>query len=330
MSNRFYSILVNSGNFNVELYARSGLAANYSLALPNTAPTDGQYLKWNTAASAFIWDVPAGGGGGTVNSVGLALPSIFSVSGSPVTTTGTLTATLASQTANQVFASPNGSAGAPTFRTLVNADIPSGIDASKITGVLAKSNIPNGTNSTSFQLNGSSGVTLGTDGGGNLYIYGADGSTIVDLFVRNLNVSGNIDTVSSTNTNIGDATITMLAGYTGSTPSTDVNFTAKRGTLTNASLRWNEATDRWQVGLDDNLKDISRASSVNITNADISGGVYAFTHNLRATDKDPTIIVKRNDGRQILLGVTYTSSEVATIDFSRVGTLVGTWQITAE
>jgi len=46
------------------------------------------------------------------------------VSGSPVTTTGTLTATLASQTANTVFAAPNGSAGAPTFRALAYADLP--------------------------------------------------------------------------------------------------------------------------------------------------------------------------------------------------------------
>lgn len=62
---------------------------------------------------------------GTVTSVGLSLPGIFSVSGSPVTTSGTLSATLASQSQNLVFASPNGSSGAPTFRALVSADIPS-------------------------------------------------------------------------------------------------------------------------------------------------------------------------------------------------------------
>jgi hypothetical protein len=61
---------------------------------------------------------------GTVTSVGLSLPSIFTVTNSPVTTSGTLTATLASQTANTVFSAPNGSAGAPTFRALVAADIP--------------------------------------------------------------------------------------------------------------------------------------------------------------------------------------------------------------
>ena len=39
---------------------------------------------------------------------------------------------IGSQTANQVFASPNGSAGNPTFRSLVSTDIPN-IDAAKIT-----------------------------------------------------------------------------------------------------------------------------------------------------------------------------------------------------
>lgn len=68
---------------------------------------------------------------GTVTSVGMSLPSIFSVAGSPVTSLGTLSATLASQTANLIFASPNGTAGAPVFRALINADIPN-LDWGKI------------------------------------------------------------------------------------------------------------------------------------------------------------------------------------------------------
>lgn len=65
-----------------------------------------------------------GGGSGTVTSVGLSLPSIFTVSGSPVTGSGILTGALASQTANQVFAGPSsGVAAAPTFRSIVAADL---------------------------------------------------------------------------------------------------------------------------------------------------------------------------------------------------------------
>jgi hypothetical protein len=67
----------------------------------------------------------AGGGSGTVTSVGLSLPPFITVTGSPVSTSGTLTGTLATQTANTVFAGPtSGSAAAPTFRPLVAADLP--------------------------------------------------------------------------------------------------------------------------------------------------------------------------------------------------------------
>jgi len=60
---------------------------------------------------------------GTVTSVGLSLPAIFTVTNSPVSNSGTLTATLASQAQNLIFASPNGASGSPTFRALVDADL---------------------------------------------------------------------------------------------------------------------------------------------------------------------------------------------------------------
>lgn len=61
---------------------------------------------------------------GTVTSVGLSMPSIFTVASSPVTGAGTLGVTLASQAQNLVFASPNGASGVPTMRSLVGADLP--------------------------------------------------------------------------------------------------------------------------------------------------------------------------------------------------------------
>jgi hypothetical protein len=67
----------------------------------------------------------SGVGVGTVTSVALTAPSIFSVTGSPVTTSGTLAVALSTQTANTVFAGPSsGAAAAPTFRALVSDDLP--------------------------------------------------------------------------------------------------------------------------------------------------------------------------------------------------------------
>jgi hypothetical protein len=79
----------------------------------------------------------AGAGLGTVTSVGLSLPNIFTVTNSPVTTTGSLTATLVPQNGNLVFSSPNGTSGQPTFRSLVVGDLPNITIAKGGTGLTA-------------------------------------------------------------------------------------------------------------------------------------------------------------------------------------------------
>lgn len=74
---------------------------------------------------------------GTVTSVALSAPStsVFSVSGSPVTTSGTLTLSLANQNANIVFAGPgSGGATTPSFRSLVANDIPGTLNATAFQG----------------------------------------------------------------------------------------------------------------------------------------------------------------------------------------------------
>lgn len=99
----------------------TGTVSLGSSATATTPPT----IDSTTKVATTAWVNAQGYLTSAVSSVGLSLPSIFTVTGSPVTTSGTLTGTLASQTANHVFAAPNGSSGTPTFRTLVAADIPS-------------------------------------------------------------------------------------------------------------------------------------------------------------------------------------------------------------
>lgn len=68
---------------------------------------------------------PTGASGSGVSSVGLSVPSYFQVTGSPVTSTGTLAVTATpAQTANSFLATPSGSTGALTLRTIVFADLP--------------------------------------------------------------------------------------------------------------------------------------------------------------------------------------------------------------
>jgi hypothetical protein len=52
------------------------------------------------------------------------MPSDFTVTNSPVTAAGTLTAAWASQNSNLFLASPNGTAGTPVFRSINAADVP--------------------------------------------------------------------------------------------------------------------------------------------------------------------------------------------------------------
>jgi hypothetical protein len=82
----------------------------------------------------FTQEVPtSGAGSGTVTSVAMTVPNIFTILGSPITSSGTLQLGLVNQLANTVWAGPAvGAESVPQFRLLVAADIPN-LDSSKIT-----------------------------------------------------------------------------------------------------------------------------------------------------------------------------------------------------
>lgn len=98
--------------------------------------------QWDTTMqtieTAFL-AVPSGTGNGSVTSVALTAPTdIFNVSGSPITTSGTLALTLDTQSANTIWAGPTtGSAATPTFRSIVLADLPTITTAKGGTGLTA-------------------------------------------------------------------------------------------------------------------------------------------------------------------------------------------------
>ncbi len=99
-----------------------GASAKWARLAKGTA---NQVLAMDGTATDVIWATVSAGSSGTVTSVALSLPSIITVSGSPVTTTGTLTGTLATQVTKTFFAGPTSGADAtPTFRVLAAADVP--------------------------------------------------------------------------------------------------------------------------------------------------------------------------------------------------------------
>lgn len=86
--------------------------------------TNGQVLTSDsTQATGLRW--VTGGGTGTVTSVDATVPSILTISGNPITTSGTLAFGLSNQVANTIWAGPaSGPNAPPTFRALVANDIP--------------------------------------------------------------------------------------------------------------------------------------------------------------------------------------------------------------
>lgn len=119
-------ILPNFGGNSTATYATlasfPATADDGSLAV--ALDTDMLYT-FNASGSAWVLIGPNGGSGGTVTSVAMTVPSFLTVSGSPVTSAGTLAVTLNTETAGTIFAGPTtGIAATPTFRAISTTDIP--------------------------------------------------------------------------------------------------------------------------------------------------------------------------------------------------------------
>jgi hypothetical protein len=158
-----------------------------SLTGAGTTAVTGTYPNFTiTSNDAFTGTVTSVGGTGTVS--GLTLTGTVTTSGN-LTLGGTLAVTpsdFASQSANTVLAAPNGSAGTPTFRALVAADVPTLNQnttgtASNVTGTVAIAN-------------GGTGQTSQTAAFDALAPTTTKGDLIVDNGTNNVRLAVGIDT----------------------------------------------------------------------------------------------------------------------------------------
>jgi hypothetical protein len=205
---------------------------------------------------------------GTVTSVATSgTVSGLTLTGGTITTSGTITlggtlevtpSNFASQTANTVLAAPNGSAGTPTFRSLVAADIPN-LDASKITsGVIDAARLPSyvddvveAANLAALPGTGETGkiyVTLDTNKvyrwSGSAYVYitsGAVDSVAGKTGVVTLNNSdvglGNVENKSSATIRgeITSSNVTTALGFTPYDATNPAGYTTNVGTVTSVA-----------------------------------------------------------------------------------------------
>lgn len=129
-----------------------GASASALQIVTNNSSATNEFLT-QSSSGAPAWatiktaDLPAGTG--TVTSIAQTVPSFLAVAGSPVTAAGTLAISLATETANTVFSGPtSGGALAPTFRSLVAADIPLISLATGVSGILPTANGGTGVSSS--------------------------------------------------------------------------------------------------------------------------------------------------------------------------------------
>jgi hypothetical protein len=185
-------------------------------------------LRYNSQTAVFegyannVWGAITTGTG--VTSVGLSMPADFTVTNSPVTSAGVLTATWASQAANLVLASPNGSSGTPSFRSLANDDLPA-------SGVVA--------------------ATYGTASAVPVFTVNAKGVvtnvTNTTIAISNTQVSGlgTMSTQNATSVSItGGAIDGTTVGATTPAAGTFTSVTMTSGTITTAPVSGNDIVNK--------------------------------------------------------------------------------------
>ncbi len=214
--------------------------ADYSWPAAN-ATADGQVLT-SLDNGTLSWVTPAATG---VTSVALALPTtIFDVSGSPVTSTGTLSATFDNQTANTVFAGPTSGIATPGFRALVSADIPSlsGSYINNSTSVQAGANFnigDAGVIGTTLNVGGLSTLAALTQvGTASINGSGSATTTIGNVtagstIIQRVNTSFTLDGVAASTYAIGASTTTgtIVIGGTAQTAAITVGSSSAAQTL---------------------------------------------------------------------------------------------------
>lgn len=211
-----------SGNVTIQV---SGATTSYNFNLPNTVGTAGQVLTSQGGGStSMTWTTV---GTGTVTSVALTVPSILSVSGSPVTTSGTLAMTLANATGGTIFANNTTSATTPAFTAVPVLGV-----AGTTAGTLGLSGVTSGivTIKTAVAA-GTYNFTLPNSGGTNTYSLITDGSGGTSWANRVYTASNGL-TMSSNNAVLGGTLTGITTVNTGAYPLT---FQSTSGSTINIS-----------------------------------------------------------------------------------------------
>lgn len=169
----------------------------------------------------------AASGGGTVTSVGLTLPGIFSVTGSPVTSSGTITATFVNQSVATFFAGPaGGGPGPPTFRAIQSSDLPGGTGTVTSVGFSDASTSPIYTVTNSpVTTSGTLTITLNTQAANLVFAGPSSGGAAQPTFRALVAADLPAGTGTVTSVALADGSSTAIYSITGSPVTTSGTLT---------------------------------------------------------------------------------------------------------
>jgi len=273
----------------------SGTGLNSTTGVTQSSSDDSTRL----ATTAYVKSVVSSAGGGSVTSVALSLPAFITVSGSPITGSGTLTGTLANQNANIIFAGPGtGAAAAPTFRSLVTDDIPT-LTASKISDFAVTAQgyrldqfaAPTGSvGFNSQKITGLADPTAAQDAATKAY---------VDATKQGLDVKDSVRAATTANITLsGTQTIDGVSLIAGD------RVLVKDQSTGSANGIYNVAEGAWTRSIDANIS------------AEVTGGLFVFVKE-GTTNADNGYVLTTNDP------ITLDTTALSFTQFSGAGQITG-------
>ena len=281
----------NSGSITISaLY--TGTGSIIDAAPDNGDPIDRRETMLVKKADGNVVEVEVGNlpfstTSGTVTSVAAAGNDGISVSGSPITSAGTITLGLADGgIANAKLAKSSVTFGSTTVAL--------GDTSTSIAGL------------TGLDFTAADASIAASIGANTLTLGGATSTVVI---AGDLTVRGTTTSINSNEVNIGDAIIKLNSDLGASTaPSENAGFEINRGSSANVSLIWDEAADRWDFGASYDVRANGFIGDLDGTAADASKWTTARTITLAG---DASGSVSIDGSANVTLTATVVASSVA-------------------
>jgi hypothetical protein len=293
-------------------------------------------FEWNAAAVNAVLAGPASGSTAAIPTfrslVAADIPSITSskISNFQEASEDVIGNILATSTHNGVSVEYGDPAGT---LAITNTDKGSDQNIFKTIAVSGQDSVVADSNTDTLTIAGSTGLTVTTNATsdtitftnsgvtsisgttGQVEVSGSTGSVTIglpdditidgDLVVQgDLTVNGDVTTLNTATMNVEDNIFVLNSNVTG-TPSANAGLEVERGTSDNASITWNETSDKWTAGITGSEIAIARKYVTTTT-----GTTHTITHGLATSDVTVNCWLA---GAQVDAAIVVTDSNTVTV-----------------